>query len=149
MEQQQHGFAAVSAYEIEPAELVGADDDDLSDREFAAIAAAIYRARQRRGRLFRADLFSEPAWDMLLDLAINKALGRRVSSLSLCLAARTPATTGLRWIARLEGYGMLRREHDPTDRRLTMVEITPYAYGLMRRFVVEEVRGAERRPRLI
>ena len=54
------------------------------------LAKRLYDARHRRLRYFGTELLSEPAWDMLLDLMIRKHSGKRVTTLGLCLAARTP-----------------------------------------------------------
>lgn len=88
------------------------------------LAKRFYDARQRRLRYFGTELLSEPAWDMLLDLMISKHSGKRVTTLGLCLAARTPDATGLRWIARLEGQGIVSRQHATDDRRVVLVEMT-------------------------
>jgi len=109
----------------------------LSDQKLAVIATSIYRARRRRSEYFGDSLFGEPAWDMLLDLFVNKALGRRISTTSLCLAAEAPQATGLRYIDQLEAKGLLQRQTAPDDRRMTLVDLTQLGYRLMRRYVVE------------
>lgn len=68
--------------------------------------------RRKRASLLPADLFREPAWDMLIDLMIAQMLGKQVSIRSLCHAAGVPATTALRHIATLEARGLIRREAD-------------------------------------
>lgn len=81
------------------------------------------RIRQRRLResLFSADLFADPAWDMLLDLYAAELEGREVSVSSLCIAAAVPTTTALRWIKLLSQRGWLARAQDPSDgRRINM-----------------------------
>ena len=65
----------------------------LSNKKLATIAGSIYAARRRRLNHFDPSLLGEPAWDMLLDLFANKALGRRVGVTSLCLAADVPQAT--------------------------------------------------------
>jgi hypothetical protein len=123
----------------------GAEPPSLgfSDDKLATIAASIYRSRRRRLNLFDSALLGEPAWDMLLDLFINKVRGARVSTTSLCLAAGVPQATGLRWIALLHQHGLLRRFKAPDDGRLVLIEITPKAYQLMRRHVSEGVTRFE------
>jgi hypothetical protein len=113
--------------------------EGLSDEKLAVIATSIYRARRRRLDYFDADLFAEPAWDMLLDLFVNKALGRRISTTSLCLAADAAQATGLRYLAILEAKGLVRRRPAPDDGRVTLVDLTPLGYKQMRRYVVDGV----------
>src|SRR5688572_4851735 len=81
----------------------------FSDDKLASLAIAIYRMRQHRQDYFDSALFAEPAWDMMLDLFINKVRGARVSTTSLCLAAGVPHATGIRWIRTLREHGLLRR----------------------------------------
>lgn len=116
---------------------------DLNDDKLATIAASISQARRRRGKLFDPSLFSEPAWDMLLDLFVSKVRGRRVSTTSLCLAASVTPPTGIRWIDTLEKHGLVRRVRVPDDGRLTLVEISDHAFGLMRKYVSEGVSRFE------
>jgi predicted transcriptional regulator len=111
----------------------------FSDKKLATIAESIYRARRRRLKLFNANLFGEPAWDMLLDMFIKTARGERLSTTSLCIAADVPQATGLRWIAQLEEQGLLSRRQVVDDRRLKIVEITPEGYRLMRQYVTEGI----------
>ena len=113
--------------------------EGLSDDKLAVIATSIYRARRRRLEYFDADLFAEPAWDMLLDLFVNKALGRRISTTSLCLAANVPQSTGLRYLALLEAKALVRRRPAPDDGRVTLVDLTPRGYKQMRRYVVDGI----------
>lgn len=83
------------------------------------------RARRLRERFFPADLFADPAWDILLDLAAAEREGVRVSVSSLCIAASVPTTTGLRWIKAMVDRGMLQREPDPNDARRAFITMAP------------------------
>lgn len=85
---------------------------------------AVIRARRQRTRYFDADLFADPAWDILLDLYTAELAQRRLTVSSLCIAAAVPATTALRWIGTLENRGLLRRQNDPLDGRRVYVSLT-------------------------
>lgn len=85
------------------------------------------KARRARDALFGADLFADPAWDLLLDLLLCDLEQRRVSISSACLAAAVPATTALRWIVQLETRGLVLRIDDPGDRRRSYLTLTPAA----------------------
>lgn len=111
----------------------------FSDEKLATIAISIYRSRQVRARYFGNDLFVEPAWDMLLDLFINTVRGRRISTVSLCLAAHVPQATGLRWIGRLVKQGLVRRTPARDDARMKIVTLTPDGFSLMRRYLSDSV----------
>lgn len=115
----------------------------MSDDKLSTLAGSIYRMRQHRQAYFDSALFAEPAWDMMLDLFINKVRGARVSTTSLCLAAGVPHATGIRWIRTLREHGLLRRHRAPDDARLMLIEITTKGYQLMRRCLSEGVTRFE------
>jgi DNA-binding MarR family transcriptional regulator len=107
----------------------------LSEVRDTSVARAIeiYRSRRRRDAAFGedADLFGEPAWDILLDLLDADAHGRRISVTSASLASSVPATTGLRMIAILEERGLVVRTDDPRDRRRSHVSLTTKGRAVM------------------
>lgn len=104
-----------------------------------ARAKALYRARRARERVFgtHADLFSEPAWDIMLDLFIADAEGRRVSVSSACIASRAAQTTALRWIATMERRGLLVRANDPLDGRRSFLCLTDAGNRLLEDALVQ------------
>jgi DNA-binding MarR family transcriptional regulator len=93
--------------------------------------------RQRRARevAFPAGTFSDPAWDILLDLYASDLEGRRVSVSSACFAAAVPPTTALRWIRKLVEDGALTRVQDPKDGRRVYVTLSEYAWQSMDHWV--------------
>lgn len=93
----------------------------------AARIRAMIRARRLRDQFFRAELFADPAWDMLLDLMAARLEGRRVAVSSLCIAAAVPPTTALRWIKTLTERGLFVREADPADGRRVHVALSESA----------------------
>jgi len=104
----------------------------------------IIRQRQLRARFFDGDLFADPAWDMLLDLAAARAEHKRVSVTSLCIASGVPPTTALRWIGQLTESGLLQRIEDDTDRRRAFITLTDRAADPMARYFAELGTGASR-----
>jgi hypothetical protein len=69
---------------------------DRSAAETARSIREIIRKRQVRKQFFPAELFADPAWDIMLDLAAARLEGKQVSVSSLCIAAEVPTTTALR-----------------------------------------------------
>jgi DNA-binding MarR family transcriptional regulator len=97
----------------------------------------IIRQRQLRSRYFDDRLFSDPAWDMLLDLALARVEHKRVSVTSLCIASGVPSTTALRWINELLEMGLIERAQDDTDRRRAFISLTDRAADAIARYFAE------------
>ncbi len=104
----------------------------------------IIRQRQLRSRFFDADLFADPAWDMLLDLTAARVEHTRVSVTSLCIASGVPPTTALRWITQMTEAGLFQRHEDDSDRRRAFIALTDKAAEAMARYFAELGRGAAR-----
>lgn len=90
--------------------------------------------RQARARFFDAELFSDPAWDMLLDLTAAHSEGAQVSVTSLCIAANVPATTALRWLKQMVESGIFERVADANDRRRAFIELSESSQSAMARY---------------
>jgi hypothetical protein len=99
----------------------------------------LIRARRDRTRYLGAELFAEPAWDILLDLLRAELAYERISVSSACIAASVPPTTGLRWLNTLEQHGLVVRQSDPHDARRTFVVLSPDTSTALRRYFVEVV----------
>ena len=113
------------------------------DGAIGELAAACYAARRRRDRAFAdLQLFGEPAWDILLDVAAAEGRGERLQITSVCIGACVPETTALRWIGVLEKRGLLRREHDLADQRRSFVRLTQDGARRLRSYFADE--GSER-----
>lgn len=97
----------------------------------AADVRDVIRRRRLRDRYFGADLFADPAWDMLLDLYAARLEGVPVSVSSLCIAAVVPPTTALRWIGTLTSKGLFVRRADPADRRRIYIDLSDEASDAM------------------
>lgn len=92
------------------------------------------RQRRMREQFFPADLFADPAWDMLLDLYAAQLEGQPVAVSSLCIAAAVPATTALRWIKTMTDTGLFERQADPRDGRRIFIGLAPEAAQAMERY---------------
>jgi hypothetical protein len=96
---------------------------------------AVIRARRLRDQYFHADLFADPAWDMLLDLMAARLSGERVAVSSLCIAAAVPPTTALRWIKTLCEHGLFVRSADPQDGRRVYIGLSDEAAARMEAYL--------------
>lgn len=100
-------------------------------------------SRDRRAAIFGSDLFHDPAWDIVLDLARASLVGGPVFVSSVCYAARAPNSTALRHLRQLVKQGFVLREPDPTDGRRSSVRLTGAAMAAVARYL----RGGMRNPR--
>lgn len=93
--------------------------------------------RQDRMKYFEANLFADPAWDMLLDLAAAREEHARVSVTSLCIASGVPPTTALRWIGQMVDSGLLIRTEDSLDKRRAFMTLTDRAAEAISRYFAD------------
>lgn len=63
--------------------------------------------RRARAAIFGENLFSDPAWDILLELFAARLGRRSMSASELALAIESPPSTTLRWIAVLHDRGLV------------------------------------------
>ena len=103
----------------------------------ASVIRRMIRHRQARARHFDAELFADPAWDILLDLAAARSERSQVSVTSLCIAAGVPATTALRWIGQMVDADLLIRVSDPHDRRRAYIALADRTVDAMARYFAE------------
>ena len=102
---------------------------------------AVYSLRRKREKYFNnQQLFSEPAWDILLDLFSSHLRGLNISIKSASLAAQVPLSTALRWINILEDEGLIERVNDPSDARRTFVQVTPDAIAKLTSVLTPDVQ---------
>ena len=94
----------------------------------------IIRNRQARGKFIDPALFSDPAWDMLLDLTAAFGEGNEVAVTSLCIASGVPATTALRWIRQMVEIGLFERVEDRNDKRRAFISLSDKAAEAMARY---------------
>jgi len=99
-----------------------------------AMAKFFYNMRRFREKVFtQKDIFSDPAWDILLDLYISKAKNKKISVTSACLGSAVPPTTALRWLKILEDRSLIIREVDHEDGRRNFISISALGCDLMER----------------
>lgn len=116
---------------VSPAPFVPDRAPSVHPNSFAMGRAKMVRkmilSRRRRERHFDAEIFADPAWDMLLDLYAAHYERQRVSVSSLCIAAAVPATTALRWIKTMCDTGKFLRAWDPDDGRRIFISLSEEA----------------------
>jgi CheY-like chemotaxis protein/DNA-binding MarR family transcriptional regulator len=80
--------------------------------------------RRLRSKHFPSDLFSDPCWEMLLDLYDAHLSDVEVTVTSLGAASGVPQTTALRRMDVLQGHRLIARADDKGDQRRTIIKLT-------------------------
>jgi DNA-binding MarR family transcriptional regulator len=93
---------------------------------------SVLKARRARESLLGHELFSDPAWDILLELYLAELSQHRQTITALCAGAAVPATTALRWINHLEAKGLVRKSPDPIDRQRVFTSLSETASEMMK-----------------
>lgn len=107
--------------------VVGDGLDEFARRSVGSLIAD----RKRRNELFPDGLFSDPAWDILLELCLAETEHRRLAVTRLATASGLAEATANRWIEKLERCRLVQRQRDPTDRRRVFVGLTPLGQKLL------------------
>ena len=79
----------------------------LENDHAASLAAAILDFRRLRSKILPSDLFAEPAWDLLLELFVADAQGRRLTARQVCDRANIPPTVMSRWLKHMSQSGFV------------------------------------------
>lgn len=95
----------------------------------------LQKQRMRRAEIIKSSLFSDPAWDILLDLMAARLSNQTVSVSSACAAAQVPFSTGLRYVNRLVKADMATRYNDPNDRRRDLLRLSDHGFKLMEQYI--------------
>jgi DNA-binding MarR family transcriptional regulator len=90
--------------------------------------------RRLRRSLFGYEIYSGPAWEILLHLFESHVLDRRDTVGNVTDGTELPGATALRWMARLEQQALIRLRDDHLDRRRRWVELTGAGVELMTRY---------------
>ena len=110
---------------FEPSSLATGGCPEVEDGAY--VARRLLSERARIGRYLDADLFADPAYDILLDLFVSGEEGRAVSMSNSACIARVPRTTALRWVRLLEERGLVELYADEGDRRSTLLRLSTSA----------------------
>ncbi len=90
--------------------------------------------RKVRSRYFPSQLFSDPCWEMLLDLYDGQLAGQDVTVTSLGAASGASLTTALRRMDALQSHGLIERREDPEDKRRTIVRLSAAGLDAVEQF---------------
>lgn len=93
-----------------------------------SVAKRLLAQRMSRFDFFSAELFHEPAWDMLLALFVAHDEQRTMNVKTLVASAHAPVTTSQRWIDHLYKLNLIHRVIDPVDRRRMEITLSDSGY---------------------
>lgn len=105
----------------------------------ADLARWALMARRLREDVIGGELFSDPAWDILLDLYTALARGARVKSSSVAVIAGVPPSTGRRWVSKLLELGLIERVKERADQRFTYLGLSAKGRDIMEAFMMRLV----------
>jgi DNA-binding MarR family transcriptional regulator len=106
-----------------PASRMGVSEDHI---------LSILAARRGREAALGRELFSDPAWDVLLELYAAKLGGRRMTTVDLARAIDMPESTTARWITALAERGLVVSSGDPEEQGSLSIRLTPAALSEMK-----------------
>lgn len=95
---------------------------------------SLIMARRGREAVFGKDLFSDPAWDILLELYAARLASRTMAVSELATAIGTPFLTTTRWVSALEARGFVERGKSAGVQH-AQIRLTPEGASRMKRLV--------------
>jgi len=131
-------IAAMSGASAATDQKINAEQKVVREPDSAALLAfvrSVILSRQKRSDFLDATLFSDPAWDILLDLTSAKLDGKAVPVSSACAAAHVPFSTAFRHVGHLVESGLVKRWKDPSDRRRDLLELEDETMAAMTRYL--------------
>ena len=111
----------------------GGDEKSAAGRKKTALGN-LKTIRRLRSQYLPSDLFSDPCWEMLLDLYDASLSNAEVTVTSLSAASGVPATTALRRIDELQRHDLIARIEDKDDKRRTIIRLTEAGLKAVERF---------------
>lgn len=111
----------------EPPEIVV--DRDL--KRNALTARRLLDISRMAETMFDGPLLSNPGWDIMLDLYIQRSEGKRISIISVCVAANAPTSTVLRYIQAMMDSGTIVKRPSLDDSESLLIDLSEAAYARM------------------
>ena len=112
----------------------------ISEQMLVTQARDLLAQRKMRRRFLPAELFHEPAWDMLIALFIAHNDTRPTNVKALVAMADAPVTTSQRWIEHLHKLKLIDRVNDPADRRRIEISLSHSGYEAITAYLTAILR---------
>ena len=110
-------------------------EHEPSETALVARAQAVLADRRTRRQFLPAELFHEPAWDMLLALFVSRDDRQPMNIKALVSMSDAPVTTSQRWIEHLHKLKLIDRVIDPADRRRVEISLSHTGDQAMRAYL--------------
>ncbi len=121
-----------------------ADILDNDDNKLLTVFVSRYMEnRNLRNKMISQDLFSDPCWDILMDVFSARLNDKNISVSAVATAGNMPHTTGLRYIDTLEKIGYIYRERDDWDGRRIFVKMTDDTFRMMKEYFLRVLQKSQ------
>jgi CheY-like chemotaxis protein/predicted transcriptional regulator len=114
------GPAPASRRRLQPSAVDSLQDDKIK----VEVLEMLREMRRVRSKYLPEELFSDPCWDVLLDLYEARLSSTQVSVTALGATSGVPMSTALRRIGELQQHGLVERVGDSEDKRRSIVSLT-------------------------
>ncbi len=112
--------------------------DPFTDHDLvrnASTARRLLDISRQADTMFDGPLLSNPGWDILLDLFIQRSEGRCISIISVCVAANAPTSTVLRYIEAMMDSGTIVKRISPEDGDGLLIDLSEAAYARLNKIL--------------
>ncbi|TSB05309.1 hypothetical protein [Sphingorhabdus contaminans] len=121
-----------------------ADILDNDDNKLLTVFVSRYMEnRNLRNKMISQDLFSDPCWDILMDVFSARLNDKNISVSAVATAGNMPHTTGLRYIDTLEKIGYIYRERDDWDGRRIFVKMSDDTFRMMKEYFLRVLQKSQ------
>lgn len=110
--------------------------DDELDEYLIEMLDKYFDNKRLRYIIVSQDLFSDPYWDILVELFHARLRRKDITVSAIATAGNMPQTTGLRYIDSLLAIEYIYREKDAWDGRKVFIRISDKAFLLMKEYYV-------------
>jgi DNA-binding MarR family transcriptional regulator len=117
-------------------------DDELDDY-LISMLGKYFENKRLRYIIVSQDLFSDPYWDILVELFNARLRGKNLTVSAVATAGNMPPTTGLRYLDSLSSMEYIYRERDEWDGRKVFIRISDKAFLLMKEYFVRILKMSD------
>jgi DNA-binding MarR family transcriptional regulator len=110
-------------------------DDELNDH-LISMLGKYFENKRLRYIIVSQDLFSDPYWDILVELFNARLRGKNLTVSAVATAGNMPPTTGLRYLDSLLSMEYIYRERDEWDGRKVFIRLSDKAFLLLKEYFV-------------